>query len=120
MSLLTHYTGFRGPAIDIRVGIPSRTLLYRVLLGLDVDFGRCRRHEHSSNGCPDNSYFCREKATLPADRSHYGSLLLRCDCRSSHLAQRISGSAAVLRFLSISFRGCALHCYISNSGGGGR
>ena len=34
MSLLTHYTGFRGPAIDIRVGIPSRTLLYRLLLGL--------------------------------------------------------------------------------------
>jgi hypothetical protein len=100
---------------------PSRSLLYRVLLGLDVDFGRCRRHEHSGNGCPDNSYFCRENVTpWPADRSHNGCLLLRGECRSSLLAQRISGPAAVLRFLSISFRACALHCDIGNSGAGGR
>jgi hypothetical protein len=42
--------------------------LRRLLLGLNADFGRRRRHEHFSNGCVDHCHFCRE--SLASRRAH--------------------------------------------------
>jgi hypothetical protein len=74
MSVLTHYTSFRGgPAIDLTRGASPRTLLRRLLLGVNADF---------------------------TDRSHYGCLFLRRGFRSTHLPKRISRSERMLPAVS--------------------
>ena len=100
--MLTKMCGWNEPE---RVNVQSVEVKVNAALikQLRAGYAQMSARRASQGGCWRPAGAKKRRRLLlvpPADRSHYGCLLLRRDCRSSHLAQRISGPATVLRFLN--------------------
>jgi hypothetical protein len=77
MSLILHYTGLRGPAIDLRVGVHHGIYCIGCCWGLIADPRRRWRNEHLGDGSANCGHFCRESFTpRPAYRPARGCFFL--------------------------------------------
>ena len=97
MSLLLHYTSFRGPAIDLRVGFHHGLYCVACCWGLMLILGRSRCNEYSGNGSANHRHFRRKAfAPRPSHSAAHRYFFLRAAVVAVIFPQPLSRSEAVL------------------------
>ena len=97
MSLLVHYTSFRGPAIDLRVGFHHGLYCVACCWGLMLILVAVGVMNIPGNGSANHCHFCRETfASRPSHSAAHRYFFLRCSSRGGDFSQAFPRSELML------------------------